>query len=161
MSEVQPTGTPKENLRALRIVFSAMLTGTLLFVFIVLFLSYMDPIISPVKEYENILAGISILAGGVSFAIANKGYSKGIAVAKDSLKSLPDKLNQYRATLIRYIALCEAPALFGVILFFVTGNYLMLIVTTLMVAAFLYRRPVVGRLKEELGLDWQQQQELE
>jgi hypothetical protein len=74
---------------------------------------------------------------------------------------LPDKLNQYRSALIIYIALCEGPALFGIILFFVTGNYLMFIITGITIASMLAKMPSRKRVVDDLTLDWKQQQELE
>lgn len=162
MKQIQPVqGTPKEIFRGIRVFFVALLSGTLIFTIITVALNFMEPIVSPVKEYENILIGASIAIGVISFVIANKWYNKGIAVAKDSLRPLPDKLNQYRATFIQYMALCEGPGLFGIILFFVTGNYLMFIITALMVVAMLSKRPTLKRVTEELGLGSQQQRELE
>jgi hypothetical protein len=117
--------------------------------------------VSPVKEYENI-----ILTGGIAIAllclmVARSRYHKGIVTAKNSLISLPDKLNQYRSSLIIFMALCEGPALFGIILFFVTGNYMMLIITGITIAAMLAKMPSRKRVAGDLALDWKQQQELE
>jgi hypothetical protein len=104
--------------------------------------------------------GGAIALSLVCFMLARKGYNKGTGIAKDSLISLPDKLNQYRATLILYMALCEGPALFGIILFYLTGNYFMFIITAMMIAAMLAKAPARQRVVDDLGLDWQQQEQL-
>src|SRR5258705_6082789 len=126
---------PKEDLRAARILFGALMAGAIMFSIIVVALNLMQPAVSPFREYENIVLGAVAAIALVCLFIARNQYSKGIAIAKDSLISYPDKLNQYRATLIRYMALCEGPALLGIILFFVSGNYLMLIITIVMLVA--------------------------
>ena len=159
MNELQEMpATAQGNIRAIRIFFGAIVVGAIIFSLIVLALGMMNKPVSPLKEYENIILGIAIALGVICYLAARHGYNKGIANAKDSLISLPDKLNQYRTTLIRYLALCEAPALFGIILFFVTGNYLMFIITALMIAAMLTKTPTRQRVIDELALDWQQQE---
>jgi drug/metabolite transporter (DMT)-like permease len=164
MNEFQPTpGTPKEMFRAIRILFGAIITGALIFAIIVLALNAVNEMqkpVSPVKKSENILfvAGLGIVV--VCFAIAWTGYNKMITIAKDSLISLTDKLNQYRSALIRYVALCEGPALFGIILFFITRNYLMLVITAIMIAVMLAKAPIRKRVIDDLALDWKQEQEL-
>jgi hypothetical protein len=161
MSESQQMpGTPKEALRALRILFGALLAGVIMFSVIVLALNFMTEPVSPFQGFENIILGGAIALSLVCFMLARKGYNKGTGIAKDSLISLPDKLNQYRATLILYMALCEGPALFGIILFYLTGNYFMFIITAMMIAAMLAKAPARQRVVDDLGLDWQQQEQL-
>ena len=161
MNAFQETpSTAKSDVRAMRIFFNAIVGGAILFSIIVLALNGMKRPVSPVKEYENIILGIVVATGLICFIVARNGYNKGIAIAKDSLISLPDKLNQYRSTLIRYLGVCEGPALFGIILFFVTGNYFMFIITVIMLAAMLSKAPGRQRLIDELGLDWEQQEKL-
>lgn len=150
--------TPQENIRAIRIFFGAIVVGAIMFSLIVLAMGTMNKPVSPLKEYENIVLGIAFALSVICYLVARRGYNKGIANAKESLISLPDKLNQYRTTLIRYLALCEGPALFGIILFFVTGNYLMFIITALMITAMLTKTPTRQRVIDELALDWQQQE---
>ena len=162
MSQVQQIpGTPKQLLRAIRILFGAIIAGAVIFSVIVLALNKMEKTISPVKEFENIILVAGIAIALVCLIIARNGYDKSMATAKNSLISLTDKLNQYRSALILYIALCEGPALFGIILFFITGYYLMFIITAVMIAAMLVKTPTTKRVIDDLGLGWQQRQELE
>jgi len=162
MNEYDQTPTTSaKDMRAIRILFNAIVAGAVMFSAIVLALSLVKETVSPIKEYENIILGIGIAVTLGCYIAARNGYNKGIAIAKDSLISLPDKLNQYRTTLILYLALCEGPALFGIILFFVTGNYFMFIITALMIAAMLVKAPTRRRVIDELALDWKQQEQLD
>jgi hypothetical protein len=154
-------GTPKEILRGIRILFAAIIAGAVIFSVIVIVLNAMEKTVSPLIEYENIILVAGIAIALICLIIAGNGYNKGVTVAKDSLISLPGKLNQYRSSLILYIALCEGPALLGIILFFLTGNYLFFIITVIMLGAMLAKIPSKKRVADNLGLDWQQQQELE
>ena len=130
----QTPPTSKDEVRAMRILLYAVVGGAVLLSIIVLALNGMMGSVSPVKEYEKIVLGIALAISLICFIVARNGYNEGIAIAKDSLISLPDKLNQYRSTLIRYLALCEGPAIFGIILFFVTGNYFMFIIPAVMIS---------------------------
>ena len=154
-------GSPKEELRAIRIIFGAIIAGALIFAIIVLVLNMMQgPAAPEVKEYEHIFLYAAAGLAAVCFVIAISRYNKGITLAKDSLISLQDKLNQYRLSLVRYIALCEGPALFSIVAFFMTGNYFLFIITGLMIIAMLFKAPVLKRVTDDLELDWKQQQEL-
>ncbi|HEY6504002.1 MAG TPA: hypothetical protein VIZ28_08520 [Chitinophagaceae bacterium] len=158
----QVPGTPKEILRATRIFYGAIIAGAILFGVIVFALNNIQgPLMPELKEYGNIFlyaaAGMAILCLLVAF----NSYNKGVAAAKDPLIPLPAKLNLYRNTLVRYAALCEAPALFSIIVLFMTANYASLIITAGMIAAMLAKSPTRQRVIDELALDWKQQKELE
>lgn len=158
----QMPGTPKQDLQAIRIIFFAIIAGALIFAVIVLVLNQLQgPALQNVKKVENILLYVVTGVAAICLPIAMNGYNKGVAVAKNSLISLPIKLNQYRSTLVRYIALCEGPALFSIIAFFMVGNYYLFIITAIMIAAMLAKLPNRQRVLDELALDWKQQQELE
>ena len=155
-------GSPKDDLRAIRIIFAAIIAGALIFALITLVMIQGEGFPSAgIESYQDtifwIAAGITLLC----FILGWNMYKKRLAVAKDSLIPLNDKLNHYRAALILYIALCEGPALFGIILFFITGYYYFLVLTGLMIVAMLVKMPTLSRVTNDLGLDWQQQQEFE
>ena len=153
MNQAQQTPS-SPNLRAIRILFNAIIVGTLLFSAIaVLINKTQGPFSKKVSEYQNIFLGISIGIAVVCFVIARRSYNKGTAIAKDSLISLPEKLNKYLAALLMYIALCEGPAVFGFVLFLITGNYFILIITVTMIAAMLTKAPTLKRITDELGLE--------
>ena len=161
MDELQQTpGTPKEIVRAIRIFFMAIISGSLIFTGMVLFLDSIGTSTASVKDGKNIFLFVAAGIAVICFGAAWTGYNKGIAAAKDSLISLTGKLNLYRTTLIKYVALCEMPALFGIIAFYVTGNYLTLVITAAMLAAMLIKAPVKKRIVDDLALDWKQQNEI-
>lgn len=158
MSEIQP----KENIRVIRTLFGAIIAGALVFAMVSLFINISrGPFAPAINKYESIFLGIDIIIALICLIFARIKYNSGIEALKDSLISLPGKLNQYRATLILYVALCEGPALFGIILFLITGNYFLLVITGVMLGAMLIKAPTNKRITDELGLDWNQQQELE
>lgn len=162
MSQYQVPGTPKEILRAIRIFFGAIITGAVIFaVIVVVMIKLQGPLMPEVEEYEHIFLYTVAIVAAICWIAAVNMYNKGIVAAKDSLILLPGKLNLYRTALIKYIALCEGPALFGIIIFFMTANYTALAITGVMIVAMLSKTPTRKRVADDLALDWKQQQELE
>jgi hypothetical protein len=158
----QEPGTPKEILRSIRVFFGAIITGAVIFaVIVVVMIKLQGHLMPETEEYQDIFLYTAATVAAICWIVAVSIYNKGIMAAKDSLILLPGKLNLYRATLIKYIALCEGPALFGIIVFFMTANYFALGITGIMIVAMLTKTPTLKRVADDLALDWKQQQELE
>ncbi len=158
------TATARENLRATRIIGRAMIIGVSFFALVILLLNIFQTgaILDPAETAKSqlfflIMAGVM---GLFCFYIAFTGYQKKIAEIREMSGTLSDKINVYRATLVRYMALCEAPAILGIIIFFLTGNFIFFSITGLMLAAMLWKSPGEKRIIAELNLDWKEQQEL-
>jgi hypothetical protein len=162
MAEEYSSGTPKENLRASRILCIALITGVLIFTIVSIFVNqFIGPFIEETKVYENIfLWGIAIISS-ICILITLRQYPKGIAVVKGSGASLNDKLNQYRVVLIKHMAFCEFPALFSIIIFLLIGNFYVFGFTTMMLMIMLAKFPNGKRVISELELNWEEQQQLE
>lgn len=159
----QPTndpGTPKEMLRAMQILCAALMLGVVFFALIILVLNLTSGPTLGEKEqsFKKILLYINAAMGVICFFFANKAYRE-TAIVKN-LTSLTGKLNQYRAILIKYMALCEAPALFSIIAFFLSGEYLLLMITGVMLAAMFSKMPFKSKVISELTIDWKEQEEL-
>jgi hypothetical protein len=163
MSQYQQVpGTPKEILRSIRVFFGAIITGAVIFAIIMVVVIKLQGHVMPeTEEYQSIFLYVAAGLAVICWLVAVNQYNKGIAAAKDSLILLPAKLNLYRAALIKYMALCEGPALFGIIVFFMTANYMALGITSIMIIAMLAKTPTLKRVVDDLSLDWKQQQELE
>ena len=164
MTEPVNTKTsPKETFRAIRILCLALVIGAVIFALIIIGLNL---VIGPAmpedgRQYNTIflaaVTGVSIL-----FTIpALKIYKNGIVAIKNSRKPLTGKLNDYRNMLIQYMALCEGPVLFSIIVFFLTGDYRILAITAVILLAMLSRFPQKRKMMTELELDWKEQQDLE
>ena len=150
----------KEQLRATRLLFGAIVGGQLIFSAVVLSVKdYSSAMIESTRE-ANIFLAVALVFTVVCFLFARRLYNNGILVAKDSLISLQDKLNQYRATLIVYLALCEGPAFLSMVFFFLTGDYILVGVLACMLIAIMMKTPTRRRVIRELELDSEEQQEL-
>ena len=161
--QIEFTGSPKENLRAMRILTAALSTGVIFFALIAVVINQLN---GPVQgqagsNYETLF--LWVVVGVASFCIiaAKYLYAKKVSEIKNTGISLGDKLNQYRSALILYQALCEAAALLSVVIFFLTGIFTLLIITAILLTLMLSKVPITKKVVNELALDWKEQQEFE
>lgn len=156
---------PKEIIRSVRIVHAALCVGVFLMAFVLLLLvltglfKSSDNAFS--SSWENIPLLVSVAMAVILFAVARQQFSKKVKNIAASSSGVSVKLTGYRYALIRYLALCEGPALFSIILFFVSGDYRLFIIAGVMLAAMLWVAPSVKRIVNDLQLNWQEQQEIE
>jgi hypothetical protein len=154
--------TPGQHMKAVRVIFIAIITGMIIFAGVVILVLYLNG--SLVKEIgkgtNNVLLwsafGVAVLAS----VGARKLYQQRVEKIKNTAGSLNEKLNQYRSAVTVFLALCEVPGLLAISLFFLTGNYLLLIVPGLMAAVMLTKWPSRQRVIDDLAIGWEQQQEL-
>ena len=156
-------GTPKENLKAIKVLFAALVLGVCSFTGVVVVVNQLKgPLMDTAGlQYNKVFFVAAVVLGGICLVAAHYMYNKKLTLTKNSAVSLKDKLNQYRSALLLYLALCEGAALFSIIAFFLTGNYTVLIITAVMLTAMLVKAPLLKRIVTELNLDWKEQQELE
>lgn len=153
--------TVRENLRASQILCAALMIGIVIFTIAVAILNLVrEPFLKaeswPVK---NIFLYAAFCIAFACFFVANALYKKKIAIIKNAMIPLGDKLNQYRVALIIFMALCEGAALFSIIVFFLIGNFVLLVITAAMLAAMFSKMPFQKKVVAELDLDWKDQQE--
>jgi len=164
MTKPEPLkGTVKEQLRAIRIIVVAISSGIILFTAIIAAIVYFS---GPFLEKEEVpgstfFLGISVLFAIVFFYIAINRFNKKLTEIKNGLNSLADKLNLYRTAIILYLGLCELPALISAIIFLLTGNYYLLIITGVAVYLMFSKFPSGGKMADELNLDLKERQQFE
>ena len=161
--QIEFTGSPKENLRAMRIITAALTAGVIFFALIAVVINQLN---GPVQgqagsEYETLFLWVVVGVASICIIAAKYLYSKKVSEIKITGTSLVDKVNQYRSALIVYQALCEAAALLSVVIFFLTGIFTLLIITAVMLVLMLSKMPITKKVVNELSLDWKEQQELE
>lgn len=158
-----PKSKTKDELKAIRILFGTLVAGVVLFAVVMLVIVQLNgPSMKSIDgTTKQIFLGVSVAAGVGGIAGARSMFRKVMTEGDKPFSSLPEKLGQYRGALIIFMALCEGPALLSIILFFLTGNYMVLIVTAAMLLLMLTKIPTNNNISKELLLDWQEQQELE
>lgn len=152
----------KEILRATLILFLGTVTGVFVFMLTAIFLNQSNgPFVPGSNKYETI---ITWGAGTFSLAcliVARRMLWKGMAGAKNSLNTLQDKLSQYRSALIRYLVICEVPALLSIILFMLTGNFVFQVFAAAFLGFMLAAAPIKRRVIAALELQGSEQSELD
>jgi hypothetical protein len=159
---VDMNSSPREAVRSMQVLFGALVGSVALFALSVVLLHLIN---GPVWEadsasQENFLVTIAVLVSVACTFGARSYYTKTLAMGSGPLFSLADKINQYRAALIIYMALCEGPALFSVIILLLTGKFIILVITALLVVMMCLKAPTRNRIIQELKLDWREQQQI-
>jgi hypothetical protein len=155
-----PYQDAKANLRSARILFGAIIAGAVFFALVVVVLHATDGIGgTTIATSDAIRGAVAALALACIF-IAYSGYKKAVGAAKNLTGSLNDKLVNYRSVLTRYMATCDFATLASIIMFFLTGDFVLLIVTGVVILAMLYVTPTKDRIINDLGLDWNEQSQL-
>ncbi len=150
-----PDNNLQDFMKATRVLFFAIAGGILVLIFVALVLNQVSGPISPeLKAHNKLLVACLAVVSFVAMTIARVTYAKGIRYAKEKLISDSEKLTHHRGALIRYLAICEAPALAGAILFMLTGDFVFLVFSAVLLGFILVMAPTEKRLSEELALDW-------
>lgn len=152
---------PKDNLRATRIIFTVLTSGVLIFSVIVFFIFRSRPAMPEDETKRQVLSGIAALLAFICLVAAILGHRKGLAKAANLTGSLNDKLNYHRSLLIRYLALCEGPAIFGAVMYIFSREIWLLAVPAVMLAAMFRVNPGRDRVAAELQLDSGEKMQLE
>ncbi|MCX6316076.1 MAG: hypothetical protein NTW29_02205 [Bacteroidetes bacterium] len=151
---------PKEAVRSLQIMFGALVGAVVFFAIAVVLLHLIN---GPIYDTGSIIqSNLMVTAVGVVAAACMLGarsyYKKTMAMGEGTLYLLSDKLNHYRAAFIIYMALCEGPAIFSVIILLLTGKFIVLIITALLLAMMWLKVPTRSRIIQELKLDWREKE---
>jgi hypothetical protein len=105
----------------------------------------MKELISPLAWFLAIAGGLSILASPLIFNSKLK-----IARKKDVLS---EKMGDYRAALVVRYALLEGPSFCGLVFFLLTGYYLLLAFSLLIIAIFVLIKPTIQKAETDLKLN--------
>ena len=143
--------TSREYFQSLKIIYIALLTGMLIIGGVFVFLNMEGQSGDDIHSLNNILQYIVpiIILGGIL---------GGLMISRNRLKSIKEKQNvkeklgDYRAVFILRLALLEGPAMMALIVYFLTGNYLYLVYTGLVIVVYLAYIPSKSKIANELEL---------
>jgi hypothetical protein len=150
--------TPKAAVKVLPIIHLALLTGQILFGIAVYN-------IIPSKGFS--FDGSSNPFVYVSLALTFGGFTAGNILFTQLIKkivpesTLSKKIATYQAAFIIRAALLEAPSLFSIVAYMLSGNLFFLGVSGLIVLYFLSFRPTKDKIINDLNLDYSEKTELE
>jgi hypothetical protein len=161
MMEQGPPTDLKENLRANSILFYALTSGVIMFLVIIIALIKIGGNFSKVDDsFDRILLVAASVIAGICFIAVFLNYKKAMSAILPE-DPLAERLNIYRAGLVRFAAFCEGAALFSVIGLFLTGIFWFVLITAIMLLAMLSKRPTKQRMIDELQLNWEEQQQFD
>jgi hypothetical protein len=142
---------PKNTFSVLTIIHAVMLIMQVLLAIASFYMIATDQNNSAADGHNEILqivVPVFMLASFVGGSFLVKSQLK-ILKGKTELK---DKMSGYRGLFIIKLALLEAPALFSIICFYLTNNYLFLGLASLVVCVFVLQRPTRHGIAYDLEL---------
>jgi hypothetical protein len=151
---------PQPNdLKAIRILYLALLAGQVIFALIVTVLVETGTLAGGNNLLTTILqvALIVMAAGAIpaSFFLFRKRLSD-----INPEEELGKKLEEYRAALILRMALCEFPAMFAIIAYFITHDRSFLWMVIILIGNFLFIYPSNNKIIGSLQLNSSEQSSL-
>lgn len=159
---VSMSDTAKRHLKITMILFTAIVTGILLFILAALFVhNTRGPLLPGLNKHTTVLVGATTIFSMLCWLAGRRILLKGIAAAKDSLKPLIDKLNAYRLSLVKCLAIVELAVILNILLFLFTGNFVFQFFGAILLGFMLAIAPVKRRVINQLDPGGEQQKEVE
>jgi hypothetical protein len=154
MKYQQPTNL-KELYNSIKILPLALIAGLCMISGIMIYLKQGQ---DATDNFGEIFVIVIALIAAAGFVLGSFLFRKRIA---DSMgKTMIEKLVIYRqATIIRF-ALLEGPGILSIILFFLSGNYLYMIITGAMVLFMILNKPTDDMIAQHLMLTEEDKNEL-
>ncbi len=146
--------TKASEIKALQILYTALLVGQVLFLIItsVLIFSGNFSADSSLGQYLFQISIVCIVIGLAGYFAGTALFRKKLEQLNNSSKSLMEKLNDYRGISITRWALSEFATLFSIVMVFVTGSPALLAVAVLLIVLFLTIRPSLSKAASDLNV---------
>jgi hypothetical protein len=143
--------TTQEYFRKLSIIHGAMLTGMILLTLVGIYISQVSPIVIDNELFRRVLLGLIPLVAIMGIYIGARLFKTRLLPLREK-QHLKEKLGGYTALLLLFLALLEGPALFSIMGFILTGNYLFLGITLLLFFIFIMNKPSRDKIEADLAL---------
>lgn len=151
MSNNTPQQTVKSYFLAIRILYYALIAGQLVFALLTFYLIMSGLYDGEQMELRNTFIFIvPVFVVGGLFA-SNILFKNFLNTARGK-KNLYEKLSFYRSALIIRYALLEGPSFFAIVSFLLTGDYLFLGLSGLIILVFFTLNPTVEKAVNDLEL---------
>lgn len=139
-----------EQIKTVQIIFFALLTGQLIFLFISVYLVQSGNI-KLNEELFLILLMIDLMIVFPAIVLGPMLYRSFLNKAKSGL-SLPEKFNIYRQGVITKLALVEAPTIFSIVSYLLTGSIVFLIIAIGVLVLFFFHKPTIEKFAEDFNI---------
>jgi len=143
--------TIKSYFLALQIVYFALIAGQIIFTFLTFYLIRSGLFDGEQAELRNIFIYIvpAFMVGGLF--ISHLLFKSFLNTARGK-KNLYEKLTFYRSALIIRFALLEGPSFFAIVVYLLTGDYLFLGMSGLIIIVFFTLKPTAERAVNDMEL---------
>ncbi|MGM0530168.1 MAG: hypothetical protein ACQER7_02315 [Bacteroidota bacterium] len=142
--------SPDKYFKSLTKLYINLIFLQLIFILMALYLRTEQYVGHEFDDFEFFKIIVPLFAGGGIFE-GNVLYKRRIKKAKKKF-TLAGKLADYRLALMFRYTLWIAPSLFAIVAYFLTGNWIYLAISGLVILVFLINRPGMDKIKEDLGL---------
>ncbi len=129
------------GLKALLIIHKAMLIGQSLFAAIVFYLVYSKSFPDRFQYLNQILQVIALVFSAAGFYVGSLLFKKKLLQARETLTGIKDKWALYRTACMLQWCMLEAPCIFVIICFLLTGNYAFLALAVALICLFAMMAP--------------------
>lgn len=140
----------KDIIKTTQIIFWAILTGQIVFLVIAVFLVQSSKIEAN-PELTFILM-IVILMLVIPAIVVGPMVYRTLLTKSLHKKSVEDKLIAFRQNTIIKLALIEAPVLFSLVSFIITGNYIFAVIALAVLVLFVFHKPTTEKFAEDYKL---------
>ena len=141
------------SLKALNIIHKAMLAGQILFAAVCFYIVFSKIQIIFMGEYmDKVLQVMAITFSAAGFFTGSFVFKKKLQQARDTPAGGKEKFSMYRSACILQWAFLEGPSLFGIICFFLTGNYGFIVLSAVLMLLFAMLAPSKIKIAFQLGL---------
>jgi hypothetical protein len=137
--------------KSLQIIHFALMAGVVAFGIIAFSVNYFSGKITDDKTLEKLLL-IMVVFFSFAEVFASQFLFKMRLKECNKQSNFKDKLFCYRSALIVKFALVEGAAFFVIVAYFLTGNLLFLGFLILLLLVFLYYKPTLDKLRNDLQL---------
>lgn len=138
------------GIKSLNIIHKAMLMGQIIFAAICIYLVYSGIIKSFSSELDKLLQAIALSLAAAGLFGGRYYFKNKILQISDMQADVKVKFEAYRTACLLQWALLEAPALFSVICFFLTGNYAFIALALLLIVIFAIMVPLKSNIALQL-----------
>ena len=141
------------GIKSLQVLHSALLSGQVILLGIVLYLVYSGNSIPSMTGMDRNLQLVAIVVSAVCIIGGLQLFKRKVGQARDSQTGIKDKFIVYRGACILLWALLEAPVLVCGICFFLTGNTAFLLRAAALLLFFTIMGPSLKKTSLHLQVD--------
>jgi hypothetical protein len=140
-------------LKRLQTLYMALLTGQVLFLVIAIVLRVQRLFTQQAAQHiDRILQVVAVVLAVVCFLGGARLYHQKITAIRNSSDTVADKLRYYTSASILRWAIAEAPVLFSIAGYIITGNWAFIVLAAIMLFFFAGYAPSKMRIQNETGI---------